>query len=113
MAPSKRRAPSVSVPPHEIASRASLETHVSNSDVARLLQPRAKGKGVGKGFSLRQARRRCAELAKPSPYITPYGTVVKQLMVGTEIGPVQLDYPCPHAWLYVACIQCHTVAHLS
>ena len=67
---------------------------------ARLLQPRAKGKGVGKGFDLRQARRKCGELVKqPSRQITPYGTVVKQFMVDTESGPVQLDYICPHAWL--------------
>ena len=91
-----------------------METHVSNSVVARLLQPRAKGKGVGKGFSLRQARRGDAELVnKPSLQNTPYGTVVNQLMVGTEIGPVQLNRICPHAWLYFACLQCHTFAHFA
>ena len=53
MPPKKRRAPSVSMPPQEIARRATLETHVSNSAVARLLQTRAKGKGVGKGVQLK------------------------------------------------------------
>ena len=53
MDPNKRRAPSVAVPPHDIASRASLETHVSNNAAAKILQPKPKGKGVGKGFSLR------------------------------------------------------------
>ena len=87
------------MPPHEIARIASMETHVSNSVAAGLLQPRVKGKGVGTGFSLRQARRRCSELAKqPSRQITPYGTVVKQFMVDTESGPVHLYYICPHAW---------------
>ena len=63
-------------------------------------------------WSLRQARRRLAELVKqPSLQGTPYGKVVKQLMVDTdESGPVQLDYICPHAWLYFACLQCHTFA---
>ena len=73
------------MPPQEVARRASLETHVSNSAAARLLQPRAKGKGVGKGHSLRQARRRFTDLVKqPSLQSTPYGTVVKQLMVDTD-----------------------------
>ena len=89
----KRRAPYVFVPPHDIARIDSLDTHVSNSVVARLLQPRAKGKGVGKGYSLSHARRRRAELVKqPSLQSTPYGAVVKQLMVDTESGPVQLGY---------------------
>ncbi len=58
---------------------------MSNRVVARLLQPRAKGKGVGNDFSLRQARRRCAELAKqPSLQSTPYGAFDKQLMVDAE-----------------------------
>jgi len=94
----------------EVARRASLETHVSNSAAARLLQRRAKG--VGKGHSLRQARCRLADLVKqPSLQGTPYGKVVKQLMVDTdESGPVQLDYICPHAWLYFACLQCHKFA---
>ena len=103
MAPKKRRAPSVAL--QEVARRASLETHVSNSAAARLLQPRAKGKGVGKGHSLRQARRRFDERVKqPSLQGTPYGKLVKQLMVDTdESGPMQLDYICPHAWLHFAC----------
>ena len=85
MAPNKRRAPSISVPPQQIARRATLETHVSNSVAARLLQPKAKGKGVGKGHSFSHARRRCAELVnQPFLQSTPYGTVVKQSMVGTE-----------------------------
>ena len=101
MAPKKRRAPYVSVPPHEIARRASLETHVSNSAAAKLLQPKVKGKGVGKGFSLRQARRRRGEMVKQlSRQITPHGTVVNQLVVDTESGPAQLDYICPHARLH-------------
>ena len=99
------------MPPQEVARRASLETHVSNSAAARLLQPRAKGNGVGKGHSLRQACRRFTDLVKqPSLQSTPYGKVVKQLMVDTESGPVELDYICPHAWLYFACLQCHTYA---
>ena len=66
---------------------------VSNSDDAKLLQPRAKGKGVGKGYNLRQARRKCAELVKqPSLHRTPYGMVVKQLMVDTESVQLQLGY---------------------
>ena len=77
--------------------------------VARLLQPRAEGKGRGKG--LRQARRRFAEmLNKPSLQCTPYGQVAKQLEVDTDSGPVHVDYVCPHAWLYIACIQCQLFA---
>ena len=97
MAP-KRRAPSL--PTEEIAERASLETHVTQSAAARMLQPRGKGKGKGKGSSLRQARRKFAALVhKPSLQSTPYGQVVKQLEVDTGNGPVQLDYVCPHSWL--------------
>ena len=106
MAP-KRREPSV--PLQEIARRASLETHVTQSAAARLLKP--KGKGLGKGGSLRQARRRFADLVqKPSLESTPYGDVVKKFEVVTDSGPVQLDYVCPHAWLYFACLQCQTFA---
>ena len=109
----KRRAPSVAF--KEPARSASLATHVSQSAAARLLQPRAKGQGLGKGRSLRQARRRFNELVKqPSLQGTPYGKVAKQLMVDTdENGPVQLGYICPHAWLYFACLQCHTYAQFS
>ena len=104
MAP-KRRTPSM--PVQEIAERASLETHVTQSAAARLLQPRGKGRGKG----LRQARRRFAEmLKKPSLQCTPYGQVVKQLEVDTDSGPVHVDYVCPHAWLYIACLQCQLFA---
>ena len=108
MAP-KRRTPSI--PVQEIAERASLETHVTQSVAARLLQPRAEGECRGKGFSLRQARRRFAEmLKKPSLQCTPYGQVVKQLEVDTDSGPVHVDYVCPHAWLYIACFPCQVFA---
>ena len=86
----------------DIAQRASLETHVTQSAAARLMQPREKGKGNGKGCSLRQARRKFADmLKKPSLQSTPYGQVVNQLEVDTDSGPLQLDYVCPHAWLYI------------
>ena len=87
------------MPVQEIAERASLDTHVTQSAAAKLLQPRGKGRGKG----LRQARRRFAEmLKKPSLQCTPYGQVVKQLEVDTDSGPVHVDYVCPHAWLYIA-----------
>ena len=92
-----------------MAPKKTLESNVSNNAAAKLLQPKDKGNGVGKGFNLRQALRMSAELVKqPSLQSTPYGTVVKQLMVGAESGPVQLYYICPHAWLYFACLQHHT-----
>ena len=95
----------------DIAQRASLETHVTQSAAARLMQPREKGKGNGKGCSLRQARRKFADmLKKPSLQSTPYGQVVKQLEVDTDSGPLQLDYVCPHAWLYIVCLQCRLYA---
>jgi len=97
----------------EVAARAALETHVTQSAAARLLRPR-KGKGRGKGncFSIRQARRRFAELVtRPSLEWTPYGHLVKQLEVETDRGPEQLDYVCPHAWLYYVCSQCPQFAH--
>ena len=28
----------------------------------------------------------------------------------TDSGPVHVDYVCPHAWLYIACLQCQTFA---
>ena len=106
MAP-KGRPPSM--PTQELARRASLETHVTQIAAARLLQPSAgngKGKGKGKGFSLRQARRRFAELVtRPSLECTPYGHIVKQLEVEIDRGPVQLDYVCPHSWLYLSLIH--------
>ena len=40
------------MPVQEIADRASLETHVAQSAAARLLQPRAEGKGKGNGLQL-------------------------------------------------------------
>ena len=86
----------------DIAQRASLETHVTQSAAARLMQPGEKGKGNGKGCSLRQARRKFAGMPKnPSLQSTPYGQVVKQLEVDTDSGPLQLDYAGPHAWLYI------------
>ena len=92
------------MPVQGIVERASLETYVTQRVAARLLQPRAEGKGRGKG--LRQARRRFAEmLKKPSLQCTPYGQVVKQLEVDTDSGPVHVDYVCPHAWLYIARFQ--------
>ena len=91
----------------EIAVRASLETHVTQSAAARLLQPTVKGKGKGRGSSLRQARRKFGALAhKPSLESTPYGQVVKKMEVDTVNGPVQLDYVCPCVWLYLVCLQC-------
>ena len=103
MAPKRKREPSV--PVQEIARRASLEPHVGQSAAARLL------KRKGKGGSLRNARRRFADLVqKPSRESTPYGDVVKKFEVVTDSGPVQLDYICPHAWLYFACLQCQTFA---
>ena len=96
----------------DIAQRASLETHATQSAAARLLQPRETGKGKGKGCSLRQARRKFADmLKKPSLQSTPYGQVVKQLEVDTSSGPLQLDYVCPHAWLYYVCSQCPPFAN--
>ena len=94
------------MPVQGIVERASLETYVTQRVAARLLQPRAEGKGRGKGFSLRQVRRRFVEmLKKPSLQCTPYGQVVKQLEVDTESGPVHVAYVCPHAWLYIARFQ--------
>ena len=43
---------------------------------------------------------------KPSLQCTPYGPLVKQLEVDTDSGPEQLDYVCPHSWLYLVCLQC-------
>ena len=95
----------------QLAVRASLETHVTQSAAARLLQPTVKGKGKGRGSSLRQARRKFAALVyKPSLQSTPYGQVVKQLEVDTGKGPVQLDYVCPHSWLYSVSLHCATFA---
>ena len=95
----------------EIAVRASLETHVTQSAAARLLQPTVKGKGKGKGSSLRQARRKFAALVyKPSLQSTPYGQVVKEMEVDTVNGPVQLDYVCPFVWVDHACLQCQVYA---
>ena len=108
MAP-KKRAPSMTT--QEIAVRASLETHVTQSAAARLLQPTVKGKGKVWGSSLRQGRRKCGALVhKPSLMSTPYGQVVKKMEVDTVNGPVQLDYVCPHSWLYVACSMCQPFA---
>ena len=95
----------------EIAVRASLETHVTQSAAARLLQPTVKGKGKGRGSSLRQACRKFAALVhKPSLQSTPYGQVVKEMEVDTVNGPVQLDYVCPHSWLYFVCSMCQPFA---
>ena len=63
MAPNKKIAPYVHVMPQGVARIDTLENHVSNNAAAKLVEPKAKGKGVGKGYNLRQARRKCAELA--------------------------------------------------
>jgi len=112
MAP-KRKASASAVALEEVAKRAALEPSVSQWAAARILQPAAKGKGRGKGTSLRQARRKFSEtMRKPSQVHTPYGKVVKELQVETDSGTNLLEYICPFVWLFFTCSQSQTFARL-
>ena len=100
-----------SIHTQELSSGAAGGNRMAQRAAARLLKPSGQRPAKGKGCSLRQARRKFADmLKKPSLQSTPYGQVVNQLEVDTDSGPLQLDYVCPHAWLYIVCLQCRLYA---